>query len=436
MPNHTSRRDFINTVCRTASAGGIGSALGGIHACGGAARGKPNVVLVITDDQGYGDLACHGNPVIETPHLDQLHSESTRFTNFHVDPLCAPTRAGLLTGRYAYRTGVTAAFGGRSILRRGEVTMADIFRNNGYRTGQFGKWHLGDNYPYRPNERGFDESVTCWSGGVTQAADYWGNDYFDDTYYRNNQPEKFSGYCTDVYFNEAIRFVEENRQQPFFLYLPTNAPHAPYFVDRKYSKPYLDRGVAPQMAAFYGMITNLDENVGRLRAKLSELELEENTIFIFMTDNGTAAGVLTPKEQSDWKGFNAGMRERKGSQYDGGHRVPFFIRWPAGGIDGPKDVGRLAAHIDVLPTLIQLVGLPGRAKHQFRRDQPGAAGDRRRRVPRGPYPFHPASAVSHRRRVADGNAQAVSAFFGADRALAFGEWQGTIRDWSRSGAGE
>ncbi len=160
----------------------LGAAAGGAWtACAPSVR-RPNIVIVITDDQGYGDLACHGNPVLRTPQLDRFHDESVRFTDFHVDPLCAPTRAALLTGRYAYRTGVTAAYAGRSILRRDEVTLADTLSGAGYRTGLFGKWHLGDNWPYRPNERGFDETVVCWSGGVTQAADWWGNDYFDDTY--------------------------------------------------------------------------------------------------------------------------------------------------------------------------------------------------------------------------------------------------------------
>ncbi|MCP5116450.1 MAG: arylsulfatase, partial [bacterium] len=322
MPKQ-SRRSFLSGV-------GVASVVAGCS----RAPAAPNVVLLITDDQGYGDLGCHGNPVLRTPNLDRFHDDSVRFTDFHVDPLCAPTRAGLLTGRYAYRTGVTAAYAGRSILRRDEKTMADILAGGGYRNGLFGKWHLGDNWPYRPNERGFDETVACWSGGVTQAADWWGNDYFDDTYYRNNVPEKFNGYCTDVFFDEGLRFIERNADRPFFLYLPTNAPHAPYWVDKKYSRPYAEQGVDEPRASFYGMITNIDENFARLRGKLQELGIEDNTILIFMTDNGSSAG---------WRdGNNAGMRAGKGSNYDGGHRVPFFIRWPAGRIGGGRDIGRLA----------------------------------------------------------------------------------------------
>ena len=318
-------------------------------ACSRPGPRPPNIVLVITDDQGYGDLACHGNPLLRTPRLDEFHAASARFTDFHVDPLCAPTRAALLTGRYAYRTGVTAAYAGRSILRRDETTLAELLSAHGYATGLFGKWHLGDNWPYRPNERGFDETVACWSGGVTQAADWWGNDYIDDTYYRDNVPERFEGYCTDVFFDEGLRFIEENADHPFFLFIPTNAPHAPYWVAEKYSQPYAEMGIPEPRASFYGMIENIDDNFARLRAKLSELGIEDNTILVFMTDNGSAAG---------WReGFNAGMREGKGSNYDGGHRVPFFLRWPDGGIDGGRDIGRLTAHIDVVPTLVELTGV-------------------------------------------------------------------------------
>ncbi len=352
MPGST-RRCFLH---------GLGTASAALL---GARSRRPNVILIVTDDQGYGDMGCHGNPLIRTPNLDRLHAGSVRFTNFHSDPLCAPTRAGLLTGRYAYRTGVTAAFAGRSILRRDETTMAEIFSDNGYRTGIFGKWHLGDNYPYRPTDRGFNDTVVCWSGGVSQAADYWGNDYFDDTYYRDNQPERFRGYCTDVFFNEGIRFLEENRAHPFFLYLPTNAPHAPYLVDERYSLPYSKQGVAPVMAAFYGMIGNLDENIGRLRKKLAELKLDEDTLLIFMTDNGSAAGSGKAAEGGRFTGFTAGMRAQKGSVYDGGHRVPLFVHWPGGGIGGGRDAGSLAAHIDLLPTIIDLAGLELKRKIAF-----------------------------------------------------------------------
>ena len=325
-------------------------------ACSPVAQGsKPNIVLVITDDQGYGDLGCHGNPVINTPNMDLIHAAAVRFTDFHVDPLCAPTRAALLTGRHAFRCGVTAAFAGRSILRPDETTLAEILKHNGYATGLFGKWHLGDNFPFRPNERGFDETVVCWSGGATQAADAWGNDYFDDRYSHNNVVEQYEGYCTDVFFREGIQWIEANRDRPFFAFFPLNAPHAPFLVDDRYSKPYEAKGVPPLMAKFYGMIENIDDNLGALRARLDELGIAENTVLVFMTDNGTGPAGLS--NEGEWKGHSAGMRARKGSAYDGGHRVPFFLQWPAAGIGGGRDVDHLAAGIDVVPTLVDLAGL-------------------------------------------------------------------------------
>jgi len=305
---------------------------------------RPNVVLVITDDQGYFDLGCHGNPTLKTPHLDRLYTQSVRLTDFHVCPLCSPTRAALMTGRYASRTGVWATTVGRSLPRAEEVTVADCFTAGGYQTGVFGKWHLGDNFPFRPQDRGFGEVLIHGGGGVGQTPDGWGNDYFDDTYYHNGRPEKFTGYCTDVWFDAALAFIRTNRERPFFVYLPTNAPHGPLLVAEKYSKPYLDQGVPASRAKFYGMVANIDENMGRLMDRLDELGLAENTILIFMTDNGTAAGNRGP------------MRGAKGSPYEGGHRVPCFIRWPAG-LEGGRDVDRLTAHFDLLPTLLDLCGL-------------------------------------------------------------------------------
>jgi arylsulfatase A-like enzyme len=312
----------------------------------------PNVIVFLTDDQGYGELGCHGNKIIQTPNLDKLHAQSVRFTNFHVDPTCSPTRSALMTGRYSSRTGVWHTVMGRSLLRKDEVTMADVFAASGYRTGIFGKWHLGDNYPYRPQERGFQEVLTFGGGAIGNTPDYWGNNYFDDTLRHNGKLEKFTGYCTDVFVAAALRFIEASRDRPFFAYIPTNAPHSPWNVPEKYSKPYRDQGVPEARARFYGMITNIDENLGRLLARLKELGLEENTIVIFMTDNGTAGGYT----EKTGEGFNAGMRGIKGSEYEGGHRVPCFFRWP-GRLDAGKDRTAVTAHIDILPTLIDLCGL-------------------------------------------------------------------------------
>ena len=308
----------------------------------------PNVVLIMTDDQGYGDLACLGNRQIKTPHIDKLHSESIRLTNFHVDPTCSPTRSALLTGRYSSKTGVWHTIMGRSLMHTDEVTIAEVFAAGGYRTGVFGKWHLGDNYPCRPQDQGFQEVLVNGGGGVTQTPDYWGNDYFDDTYWHNGVTKKYTGYCTDIWFDGAMQFIEADKDRPFFVYIPTNAAHGPFNVAKEYSEPYKEMGVPSPRAEFYGMITNIDDNVARMRKKLKELNLAENTIFIFTTDNGTAAGMRGTG------GFNAGMRGTKGSEYEGGHRVPCFIHWPAAGFTKGRDIGDLTAHIDLLPTLAEL----------------------------------------------------------------------------------
>ena len=347
--DHPTRRAFLKTVSIAAFSTGTFSILpscAGVNQKADIKANRPNVVLVMTDDQGYGDLTCHGNPIIQTPHLDELYAKSVRLTNFHVGPTCSPTRAALMTGHYCNRTGVWHTIMGRSLLRKDEVTMGDIFSVAGYRTGIFGKWHLGDNYPFRPQDRGFGEVLIHGGGGVGQGPDYWGNDYFDDTYFHNGKTEKFTGYCTDVWFDGAMKFIEANKNRPFFCYLPTNAPHGPYNVAAEYMNPYLDKGLPESQARFYGMITNIDDNMARLMRRLKELNLEENTILIFMTDNGSSGN-----------GYNAGMRGKKGSEYDGGHRVPCFIRWPAGHLTSGKDIERLTAHVDLLPTLIELCGL-------------------------------------------------------------------------------
>ncbi len=323
---------------------------------------RPNIIVVMTDDQGYGDVGAHGNSLLRTPHLDRLHSESVRFTDFHVDPTCSPTRAALLTGRYSTRTGVWHTVMGRSLLAPDETTLADILMANGYRTGIFGKWHLGDNFPLRPQDRGFQEMLIHGGGGIGQTPDYWGNNYFDDRYLdQHGTWQSFEGYCTDVFFDAAMRFIEKDRGQPFFLYLATNVPHSPFRAPAQNQQYYIDRGVSEPMASFYGMIENFDENLGRLRARLTELDLEENTLFIFLTDNGTAAGAPRAnhpsQNASSWTGFNAGMRAQKGSAYEGGHRVPCFFRWPARGIGGGRDVNILSAHFDLLPTLVELADL-------------------------------------------------------------------------------
>jgi arylsulfatase A-like enzyme len=305
---------------------------------------RPNVVLIITDDQGYGDLGLHGNEKIKTPNLDRLGRESVQLTQFYVMPVCAPTRACLMTGRYNYRTGVVDTYLGRALMSPDEVTIAEMLRDAGYRTGIFGKWHLGDNYPLRAVDQGFQEALVCTGGGLTQPSDPEGNHYFDPILFHNGRAEKQKGYCTDIFTDAAMKFIEQNRNHPFFCYLPFNAPHAPLEIDNAYVAPYKAIGLDDTTAKVYGMVTNIDENVGRLMAKLRELKLDENTLVIFLTDNG-------PQQRR----FNAGMRGLKGSVYDGGIRVPCFVRWA--GTLKPIKVDRIAAHVDIAPTLLEICGI-------------------------------------------------------------------------------
>jgi len=314
---------------------------------------RPNIILVMTDDQGFGDVGFHGNTELSTPHLDRLASESAEFTNFYVQPLCTPTRAALLTGRYPERTGAVEVNYGRSIIREEEITIAENLKAAGYRTGIFGKWHLGDNFPVRPSDKGFEECLHHTAGGVGQAGDPPGNTYFDPILRHNNVPKKYKGYCNDIFFQEAMYFAEQNKAQPFFIYLATNLPHLPLQVAEKYVAPYRKYGVNEINAKTYGMIANIDENVGFLMERLQELNLVENTILIFLSDNGPR----TSRQKDDVypDRYNAGLRGTKSSIYEGGIRVPFLIRWPNKIRAGLK-LPQIAAHIDVLPTLLEACG--------------------------------------------------------------------------------
>lgn len=313
---------------------------------------KPNVILIMTDDQGYGDLACHGNPIIKTPNLDKFYTESIRFKDFHVNAFCAPTRAALMTGRMSDRTHVRTTVFMRNHLNREETTMAEFFKASGYHTGHFGKWHLGRNYPYRPIDRGFDQWVGHGDGGTGTSSDYWGNDKMNDTYMRNGKWEKFDGFGNDIFFDETIDFISKHKDEPFFIYLATNIPHGPWNVLNEWRHAYSDiKRTASNWESeldFLSTISRFDENFGRLRAFLRKNNLDDNTILIFLTDNGTSGGDSI---------FNAGMRGKKGSVYEGGHRVPYFIHWPAGGLSMPRDIDHLASHFDILPTLIDLCEL-------------------------------------------------------------------------------
>jgi len=318
-----------------------------------ASKKRPNVILVLTDDQGFGDVGFHGNAALKTPHLDRLASESAEFTQFYVQPLCTPTRAALLTGRYPERTGAIEVNYGRSIIREEETTIAENLKAAGYRTGLFGKWHLGDNYPVRPSDKGFEECLHHTAGGVGQAADPPGNTYFDPVLRHNNVPKKYDGYCNDIFFQEAMDFAEQHKDEPFFIFLATNLPHLPLQVAEKYVAPYRKQGVNEINAKTYGMIANIDENMGYLMDRLERLRLDENTILIFLSDNGPR----TSRQKNDVypDRYNAGLRGTKSSIYEGGIRVPFLIRWPERIKAGLK-LPHIAAHIDLLPTLLDACG--------------------------------------------------------------------------------
>jgi arylsulfatase A-like enzyme len=325
------------------------------------AADRPNVVMIVTDDQGFGDLGCNGNPRVRTPNIDRFAKQSIRLTNFHVCPVCSPTRASLMTGRYNYRTGVVDTYLGRSLMHADETTLAELLRDAGYRTGIFGKWHLGDNYPLRAIDQGFQEALVGKGGGLTQPSDPPGTSYFDPILMHNGKAEKIKGYCSDIFAEAARKFVAQESDKPFFLYLPFNAPHDPLQVDDKLVEPYRQMNLSPdqfpragfpvksfapkeQIARTYAMVENIDTNLGKLFALLDERKLADNTIVIFVTDNGPARAR-----------YNGGLRGLKGSVFDGGIRVPCFIRWPRQFQGGEMNLP--AAHIDILPTLLHCCGV-------------------------------------------------------------------------------
>lgn len=312
---------------------------------------QPNVILIITDDQGYGDFSAHGNPILKTPALDRLHAQSVRFTDYHSSPMCSPTRGQLMTGRDAVDNGCTAVCLGRSMVREELPTMADIFKTSGYRTAHFGKWHMGDSYPYRPQDRGFETTIHHGAWGIGSIPDYYQNSYWKGSFRQQDSSlKKYDKYCTDEWFDYTIDYIRNSQKQekPFFLYLATNCPHWPHLVDEKYSDPYRKQGLSVDVANFFGQVANIDENMDRLLGALDETGLSENTILIYTTDNGTVKGDSV---------FNAGMRGAKTTPYEGGHRVPFFLRWPGLKTPQPRDIDELVQVQDVLPTLIDLCGL-------------------------------------------------------------------------------
>jgi len=314
---------------------------------------RPNIILVMTDDQGYGDLGSHGHPFLETPNLDKLYGQSTRFTSFHASPTCAPTRGALMAGKHPFKLGITHTILERERMALDATTIAEVLQEAGYTTGIFGKWHLGDEDPYQPENRGFDEVFIHGAGGIGQNFEgsqgaVPGTSYFDPIIKHNGVFEQTEGYCTDVFFQQTLRWIKEqsDSKKPFFAYLSTNAPHGPYIVAEHYENLYKDKVKSKTVAAFLGMIVNIDENMGLLMEKLEEWNLADDTLLIFMTDNGTSRGMAV---------YNAGMMGSKGSVHEGGSRVPLFMRWP-GHIEAGLDVDRMTRHYDLFPTFAELAG--------------------------------------------------------------------------------
>ncbi len=308
---------------------------------------KPNVIIVMTDDQGLGDFSFTGNPVLKTPRIDAFARESVRLTDFHVCPMCSPTRGQLLSGLAALRNGATSVTAGRTFMRTGLPTLPETFAKSGYKTGIFGKWHLGDHYPHRPMDRGFQECIYHLGWGLLNSTPEFDMPLIDGRYFHNGIEKRYKGHCTDFWFDSAMAWMKERsaKGESFLCYLPTNAPHAPCIDLDQYVKPY--RGKGP--AGFFGMIAHIDKRFGDLETFLTDEKLRDNTIVIFMTDNGGTGGVKT---------YNAGMRGRKTQYYDGGHRVPCWIRWPSGNLGKPRDITVPTQNTDLLPTLCDLCGIP------------------------------------------------------------------------------
>jgi arylsulfatase A-like enzyme len=314
---------------------------------------RPNIILVMADDVGYGDFSCLGNPIIKTPNIDAFHARSVRFRDFHVSPTCAPTRAALLTGRHEFKSGVTHTILERERLSLRAVTLANVLQGAGYSTGIFGKWHLGDEAAYQPGRRGFDEVFIHGGGGIGQTfpgscGDAPDNMYTNPAILHNGTFEKTKGFCTDLFFGQALKWIDGRRSsgRPFFAMITPNAAHTPLQCPDEYARRHAGQ-VPPDVARFFGLIENIDDNFGRLLAKLKDSGIEDNTLVIFMTDNGGTLGVQI---------FNAGMRGQKVTPYQGGTRVPSFWRWPAG-FQGGVDVDALTAHIDIFPTLAAIAGV-------------------------------------------------------------------------------
>ena len=332
---------------------------------------RPNIILVMTADQGMGDLSCMGNPILKTPNLDKFYESSTRFREFHVSPTCAPTRSAIFSGRHEFRNGVTHTIKERERMALSTTTFPQLLRKAGYETGIFGKWHLGDEDEYQPGNRGFSEVFIHGAGGIGQAypgscADYPPNRekdgrYFDNVLLHNDKLVRTKGFCTDVFFQAALGFMKKqlNAKTPFFAYIAPNAPHGPMIAPEKYTRRWLDDGWDAGTAGRYGMIENIDDNVGLMMKKLDEWKAWDNTLVIFITDNGQA-GRGGKKNGKRIAHFTAGFKSGKGSVHEGGTHVPSFWRWK-GVLGEGVDIGALTAHIDFYKTFCELAGakIPG-----------------------------------------------------------------------------
>jgi len=310
---------------------------------------RPNVILILSDDQGFADYSINGNPALETPAIDRIAQEGVRFSDFHVSPYCTPTRGQLLSGMDALHNQAATVGTGRNTMRRDIVTLPEVFRQNGYKTGIFGKWHLGDNYPDRPMDRGFDKSI--WFPGWGLLSEYeYDNDYYKTRFLDNEALIQSDQYCTDLWFSKAKEWMGEmaSQHQPFFAYIPTNAPHGPFLSLPEDYQFYRNKGLDSSTAAFFGMLRNIDKNVADLDQWLERHQLKENTIVIYINDNGGTGGV---------KFYNAGMKGMKGQVYEGGHRASCFIRWPQGNLGVNRIINTTAEVQDLLPTFIDLLDL-------------------------------------------------------------------------------
>ncbi len=343
-----TRREFLTRMGQVALGSALSTSIPARASRAGEKGGHPNILVILADDQGWGDLSVHGNTNLQTPHIDSLARDGALLERFFVCAVCAPTRAEFLTGRYHSRGGVRGVSTGQERLNTDEKTIAEAFKAAGYTTGAFGKWHNGSQWPYHPNARGFDEYYGFTSG-------HWG-EYFNPPLEHNGKFVRGKDYITDDLTEHALTFIEQNKSRPFFCYLPFNTPHSPFCVPDEFWNRFKDKPIAMRARGdqkeeldvtrcVLAMCENIDWNVGRLLRKLDDLRLSDNTIVIYFSDNGP----------NSWR-WNGGMKGRKGSTDEGGVRAPFFIRWP-GRIKGGTKVREIAGAIDLLPTLTSLAGV-------------------------------------------------------------------------------